>query len=381
MARPVGVGRGGNRGDGAAVEVQCSNDALSDLEPRQHLGSGKLPDPGTLGRFELRDLPQRLGDVEGHGWLPRLVPKPFGCHALFCGLLDALDGTIWRIKRDDKRKTHHGTAHWTGQNDALRFGLPASVVPDGVRNSVLANRTSITGEHGIGPVSARNTVERMPEFGLVIFDCDGVLVDSERLIVKLEAQIFQERGWDLHEEDIIREFVGLSDSAMRARLSELVGEELGPDWDAEYTSRYREALEHDLDAVPGVAQAIDEIEITGLATCVASSGSHQKMALTLGKTGLLERFAGRIYSATDPEVAVGKPAPDLFLHAAGRMRVSPTKCAVIEDSPYGVAAAIAAGMTPFAFTGGVIPAERLAADGVTIFHSMSDLPGLLTGGS
>lgn len=221
----------------------------------------------------------------------------------------------------------------------------------------------------------------MRGFELVIFDCDGVLVDSERLIVKVEAQICQERGWDLHEDDIIREFVGLSDSAMRARLSELVGEVLGPDWDTEYTSRYREALEHDLDAVPGVARAIDEIEQAGLATCVASSGSHQKMALTLGKTGLLERFAGRIYSATDPEVAVGKPAPDLFLHAAERMSVSPARCAVIEDSPYGVAAAIAAGMTPFAFTGSVIPAERLTAEGVTVFHSMSDLPSLLIGKS
>jgi len=215
---------------------------------------------------------------------------------------------------------------------------------------------------------------------LVIFDCDGVLVDSERLIVKVEAQICQERGWGLTEEDIIREFVGLSDSAMRARLSELVGEELGPDWDAEYTARYREALDRDLKAVPGVAQAIEEIEQAGLATCVASSGSHQKMALTLGKTGLLGRFAGRIYSATDPEVAAGKPAPDLFLYAAERMDVPPSRCAVIEDSPYGVAAAIAAGMTPFGFSGSVIPAERLAADGVTIFNSMSDLPSLLNAG-
>lgn len=222
---------------------------------------------------------------------------------------------------------------------------------------------------------------QMHEFELAIFDCDGVLVDSERLIVKVEAQICQERGWNLNEDDIIREFVGLSDEAMRSRLSELVGEDLGPEWDAEYTSRYREALEHELDAVPGVASAIDEIERGGMATCVASSGSHQKMALTLGKTGLLERFAGRIYSATDPEVSLGKPAPDLFLHAAERMGVSPARCAVIEDSPYGVAAAIAAGMAPFAFAGSVIPVERLAGEGVTTFHSMSDLPSLLTGGT
>lgn len=217
----------------------------------------------------------------------------------------------------------------------------------------------------------------MGRLELVIFDCDGVLVDSERLVVEVEAQICLERGWGLTEKDIIREFVGLSDSAMRARLSELVGEELGPDWDAAYTDRYRSALERDLEAVPGVAQAIDDIEGAGLATCIASSGSHQKMALTLGRTGLLDRFAGRIFSATDPEVAAGKPAPDLFLHAAACMGVRPANCAVVEDSPYGIAAAAAAGMTPYGFAGSVIPASRLAADGVTVFDSMSELPALL----
>jgi hypothetical protein len=97
---------------------------------------------------------------------------------------------------------------------------------------------------------------------------------------------------------------------MRARLSELVGEELPADWDAEYAERYREVLAGDLEAVDGVAEALDVIEQAGLATCVASSASQEKMALTLGKTGLLNRFSGRIYSATDPSVAAGKPAPD-----------------------------------------------------------------------
>lgn len=220
----------------------------------------------------------------------------------------------------------------------------------------------------------------MQRFDLVIFDCDGVLVDSERLIVEVEAQICQEQGWDLTEEDVIREFVGLSDAAMRARLSELVGEDLPEGWDAEYTSRYREALARDLVAIPGVAGAIDAIEAAGLATCVASSGSHDKMALTLGKTGLFDRFAGRIHSATDPDVAAGKPAPDLFLHAADRMGVPPSRCAVVEDSPYGIEAALAAGMTPFGFSGSVIPAARLAGDGVTVFHSMSALPSLVLTG-
>ena len=219
----------------------------------------------------------------------------------------------------------------------------------------------------------------MSRFDLVIFDCDGVLVDSERLIVKVEAQICRERGWDLTEADIVREFVGLSDTAMRARLSELVGEELGPDWDAEYTDRYRDALANDIEAVPGVADAVDAIEHAGVATCVASSGSHEKMALTLGTTGLHDRFAGRIFSATDPEVAAGKPAPDLFLHAAARMGVEPRRCAVVEDSPYGIEAALAAGMSPFGVSGSVIPAERLARDGVTVFDAMDELAAVVLG--
>jgi HAD superfamily hydrolase (TIGR01509 family) len=220
---------------------------------------------------------------------------------------------------------------------------------------------------------------RVRRFDLVIFDCDGVLVDSERLIVKLEAQICRERGWGLTEEDVIREFVGLSDDAMRARLSELVGEELAEHWDAEYTERYRRALAEDVEAVMGVAAAVDAVERAGLVTCVASSGSHPKMALTLGKTGLLARFDGRIFSSTDPEIARGKPAPDLFLHAAARMGVKPGRCAVVEDSPFGLVAAVEAGMSPFGFAGSVIPAHRLAFGGVTIFESMSDLPGLVTG--
>jgi len=216
-------------------------------------------------------------------------------------------------------------------------------------------------------------------FDLVVFDCDGVLVDSERLVVRVEAEICRERGWALTEEDLVREFVGLSDAAMRTRLSELVGEELDEGWDRDYADRYRAALARDLRAVAGVADAVDAIESAGLATCVASSGSHEKMALTLGTTGLHDRFAGRIFSATDPEVRVGKPAPDLFLHAAARMGADPGRCAVVEDSPYGVAAALAAGMAPFAYAGGVVTADRLAGEQVTVFDDMAYLPALVLG--
>ena len=100
------------------------------------------------------------------------------------------------------------------------------------------------------------------------------------------------------------------------------------------------------------------------------------MLLTLSLTGLYERFEGRIFSAT--EVEHGKPAPDLFLHAAERMGVEPAACAVVEDSPFGVEAALAAGMTVFAYAGGVMPAERLQ-DADVVFDDMRMLPGLLGG--
>jgi HAD superfamily hydrolase (TIGR01509 family) len=125
------------------------------------------------------------------------------------------------------------------------------------------------------------------------------------------------------------------------------------------------------DPVPGIVEALEGIE---LPACVASSGNHEKMRLTLGLTGLWDRFAGRIFSAD--EVKRGKPAPDLFLHAASRMSTPPERCIVVEDSPFGIAAAKAAGMSALGFA--ATPAARLdAADAV--FTAMEDLPGLISG--
>ena len=112
-----------------------------------------------------------------------------------------------------------------------------------------------------------------------------------------------------------------------------------------------------------------------LPTCVASSGTHDKMKFTLGLTGLYDRFRGRIFSAT--EVARGKPAPDLFLHAAERMGAAPHHCVVVEDSAHGVAAARAAGMRVLAYAGSVTPAAKLAGAGTTVFEHMRELPVLL----
>ncbi len=127
----------------------------------------------------------------------------------------------------------------------------------------------------------------------------------------------------------------------------------------------------------GVVGALDGIDALGLPTCVASSGAHEKMRRTLGLTGLRERFEGRIFSSE--EVENGKPAPDLFLHAAERMGVEPASCAVVEDSFWGVEAARAAGMRAFGYAGGLTPAGRLAGPDTVVFEDMGGLPGLLGG--
>lgn len=147
------------------------------------------------------------------------------------------------------------------------------------------------------------------------------------------------------------------------------------DWDAPYEHWYRDAFERELRPVPGIQETLDHLEIP---TCVASSGTHEKMRRTLGMTGLWERFTGRIFSAT--QVRNGKPAPDLFLLAAATAGVTPSSCAVVEDSVHGVNAARAAGMHVFAYAGGVTCARHLEGDGTTVFEDIRELPHLLEAG-
>jgi HAD superfamily hydrolase (TIGR01509 family) len=210
-------------------------------------------------------------------------------------------------------------------------------------------------------------------FDLVVFDCDGVLVDSEILSVEVDKRILAaEFGWHLTTEEIVDRFLGTSSATFTAHVEEHVGHRLPDDWHAKYAPWFHEAFESSLESVAGIEAALDAISA---ATCVASSGSHEKIRKTLGLTGLLPRFDGRIFSAT--EVAHGKPAPDIFLLAAERMGVAPDRCVVIEDSKYGVRAALAAGMHAFGYAGGLTPAEWLEAEGATVFTSMADLPALL----
>lgn len=212
----------------------------------------------------------------------------------------------------------------------------------------------------------------MPPPQLIIFDCDGVLVDSERISHEVLLAMLQEFGVSMTLDQALDRFMGTS----MQRCLELVGQLLGGAPPAGFLDNFRqrsfEAFNAQLVPVPGIVELLDALT---LPCCVASNGPRAKMLLTLGKTGLLPRFTGRLFSADD--VARPKPAPDLFLHAAASLQAQPGACVVVEDSPTGVAAAKAAGMVVFGYAG-MTPARRLVEAGAdAVFASMSALQPLL----
>jgi FMN phosphatase YigB (HAD superfamily) len=142
---------------------------------------------------------------------------------------------------------------------------------------------------------------------LVIFDCDGVLVDTERIAVRIDVVVLAALGWTMTESEVIERFMGRSDEEMTREIEAHLGRRLPASWEEPFRHLYREAFEAELAPVPGILEALDAI---ALPTCVASSGTHEKIRFTLRLTGLYERFAGRIFSAS--EVARGKPARICF---------------------------------------------------------------------
>jgi HAD superfamily hydrolase (TIGR01509 family) len=186
-----------------------------------------------------------------------------------------------------------------------------------------------------------------PSWDLVIFDCDGVLIDSEMLTIGVEVALLAEAGIAITADEIIERYVGISMKGMIADLEARYGHPLGDDFAARHALRVREVFESELTAMPGIADVL-----AGLPgkVCVASSSSPERLRHTLGIAGLYEHFQPHVFSAT--MVAHGKPAPDLFLHAAERMAAAPSRSVVIEDSKPGIEAARAAGMTAIGFVGG-----------------------------
>jgi HAD superfamily hydrolase (TIGR01509 family) len=208
---------------------------------------------------------------------------------------------------------------------------------------------------------------------LVIFDCDGVLVDSETITSQTIADSLADEGLSWTLEDVVKGFRGGSLAGVMAAAERELGSRLPDDYVVRFRELLFERLARDVKAVPGIHEALDGIEAAGLPYCVASNGPRKKMETTLGTTKLLARFDGRIYSAY--EVGLYKPDPGLFLHAAAAHGMQPEHCVVIEDSESGLAAAAAAGMRAVGYIGHGIPMTTGAAHPLT---SMAALPALLT---
>ncbi|UCF21460.1 MAG: HAD family hydrolase [Gemmatimonadota bacterium] len=207
-------------------------------------------------------------------------------------------------------------------------------------------------------------------FDLIIFDNDGVLVDSEPHANLVLAELLTELGVATTYEESVAEFLGTSLPYVRSFAERRLGAPLPEIFERLYHDRLFERLRGRLEAVDGVASALRRIRQP---RCVASSGSRERIEFTLREAGLWEEFRHAVFSGDD--VPRGKPAPDLFLYAASSMGVPPARCAVIEDSPLGIQAAAAAGMTSFGYAGATAK-ERLAMASV-LFERMEELPFLL----
>jgi HAD superfamily hydrolase (TIGR01509 family) len=211
--------------------------------------------------------------------------------------------------------------------------------------------------------------------GLVIFDCDGVLVDSEPTSNAVLAECLTAVGLPTSAADAMRDYRGLVMGDVVARAQARLGASLPSGFVDEYERARSDAFRRTLEPVPGAAETVRTVGAAGAKMCVASQGTLEKTELTLSLTGLRDLFAAdALFSAHS--VARGKPHPDLFLHAARAMGVSPDRTVVVEDTPIGVAAAVAAGMQVFGYAAdGDEPGLRAA--GARIIHSLRELPNLI----
>jgi phosphoglycolate phosphatase len=206
---------------------------------------------------------------------------------------------------------------------------------------------------------------------LIIFDCDGVLVDSEPIASRIFYTMLREIGVSISFEQTVREFEGRTDEDCLQIAARYRGKPLPDDFLERHYERVDEAFRTELRPMPGVIEALKAISAP---VCVASSGPLAKMRLTLGITGLISWFEGRLFSAED--VQRGKPFPDVFFYAAQKLNVSPGDCAVVEDSVFGVRAGVAAGMQVFGYAQRS-EARVLEQAGARVFEHMADLPMLL----
>ena len=207
---------------------------------------------------------------------------------------------------------------------------------------------------------------------MVIFDCNGVLVDSETIAAAVAAEEFARAGFPLTPDIVARYFSGRRSADMLAAVEAATRRKLPPNFANLLTAATLRRFRTELRATPHIAYALTWLRGP---KCVASSSSHERILISLEVTGLLRFFDRSIFSAT--EVPQGKPAPDLLLHAANKMGVQASDCIVVEDSASGVAAAHAAGMTPIGYVGSAedasMGANLMAAGARTLIADMRQL--------
>ena len=210
---------------------------------------------------------------------------------------------------------------------------------------------------------------------LVIFDCDGTLIDSERPANRVLAEYVSELGMALSQEESVRRFRGKHLTVVADELT-ADGVRLPEDWLDEYHLRTISAFEQELELIPHALETVEAMAFLGIRTCVASQSSFDYLQLVLDQTGLWSKFEGRVFSAG--MVRRGKPWPDLFLHAAQVMRVGFDRCVVVEDSLTGVSAAVAAGMRCLALTAD-LDADAARMMGAEPIESLMEVPWAVMG--
>lgn len=217
-------------------------------------------------------------------------------------------------------------------------------------------------------------------FDAVLFDCDGVLVDSEPITNRVLAEMLRELGWPITTEECIRIFTGKAVRDEIAIIETRTGVRIGEDWMAQFRRRRNEALDSELVEIAGAPEAVRALhDALNGRVAVASGADLRKVELQLAKVGLSDCFAGRVFSGQD--MPRSKPFPDVYLAAALALGVAPCRCAIVEDTITGATAGVAAGATVFGYspgnTGHSSP-DSLRAVGVAhVFTDMAELPGLL----
>ncbi|AOB32759.1 HAD family hydrolase [Bordetella sp. H567] len=218
------------------------------------------------------------------------------------------------------------------------------------------------------------------KFEAVLFDCDGVLVDSERISAGVLRDMLQELGLPMSHDDVLRRFVGKTMKDELPWISQASGRAIGMEWLAEFWRRRNDALRSQVQAIPNVIDTVKLLHqrLNGRIAC-ASGADREKLELQLNKTGLMPYFRGRAFSGY--EMAHSKPSPDVYLAAAAALETDPAACIVIEDSVTGVTAGVAAGATVLGYSPGgpshSPPDALLASGAIAVFADMARLPALL----